>query len=87
MKQKMRRQNEDLKLRPLPSLDTYRMCLSHLSLVNNVSYGADHARRPRAKCLFDPLLLQSRAQLAHGQVALRHLKLTLEESGKGPEEM
>lgn len=58
------------------------MCLSYLSLVNNVSYGADHAGSTGAKYLFDALLLQSRAQLAHGQVALCHLKLTLEEGGK-----
>ncbi len=58
--------------------------LSYLSLVNNVSYGADHAGSTGAKHLFDPLLIHSRAQLAHGQVALSHLKLTLgtEESRK-----
>lgn len=58
--------------------------LSYLFLVNNVTYGADHAGSTGAKHLFDPLLLQSRAKLAHCQVALCHLKLTLgtEESRK-----
>lgn len=63
---------------------------SYLSLVNNVSYGADHAGCTGAKHLFDPLLLQSRAQLAHGQVALCYFKLTLHghrRQGKRPEEM
>lgn len=51
--------------------------LSYLSLVDDVSNRADHAGSARAKHLFDPLLLQSAAQLAHGQVTLRHLELTL----------
>lgn len=60
---------------------------SYLFLVNNVSYGADHAGSSSAKYLFDPLLLQSRAQLAHGQVALCHLKLPLDTEWKGAQEM
>lgn len=74
------------------SLYFHRICRfqSYLSLVNNASYGADHAGCTGAKHLFDPLLLQSRAQLAHGQVALRYLKLTLHghrRQRKRPEEM
>lgn len=65
------------------------LSLSYLLLVNNVSYWADHAGGARAKHLFDPLLLQSRAQLAHGQVTFCHLKLILGSmrQQKGPEEM
>lgn len=54
--------------------------LSYLPLVDNMSYGTDHAGSARTKHLFDPLLLESRVQLAHGQVALCHLKLTLREA-------
>lgn len=61
--------------------------LSYLSLVNNVSDGTDHAGSTAAKYLFDPQLLQGRAQLAHGQVALRHLKLPLDTEGAGGDAM
>ena len=42
-----------------------------------MSYGADHAGGAGAEHLFDALLLQSKAQLAHGEVALGHFKLAL----------
>lgn len=51
--------------------------LSYLPVVDDMSYGADHAGSARTEHLFDPLLFESRAQPAHVQVALCHLELTL----------
>lgn len=50
----------------------------YLFLVNDFSYGTDHAGSAGTKQSSDPLLLYSEAQLSHGHVVLRHPEVSLE---------
>lgn len=49
----------------------------YLFLVNDFSYGTDHAGSAGTKQSSDPLLLYGEAQLSHGHIALRHHEVSL----------